>query len=168
MLTDLVSIDPELFNFVVKKIEREKHFDQGGIVPRPYIWSIFQHHESVDFTPRKTASKETNDTKPELETIPTVNPIERNFWAATRLHNGPGLYDQKSKAKVRLPKATRPSKLRLHGGRKVPTPQSLAALVGDLDVQTKAYLGCSEDVGIKKRLPQWWHPWADRSILVAR
>jgi hypothetical protein len=75
MLTQLVSIDPELLNFVVNKIEREKHFDQGGIVP-PYIWSIFQHHESVDFTPRKSASKETNDTKLELETIPTVNPIE--------------------------------------------------------------------------------------------
>jgi hypothetical protein len=38
----------------------------------------------------------------------------------------------------------------------------------EVEVQSMSSLDFAESMGTRVCLPQWWHPWADRSILVRR
>jgi uncharacterized DUF497 family protein len=155
ILTHIVSVEPKLFNLVVQKIEQEQHRYKSRVLPCPHIRPRCEHLESVCFTPRQAAmnKKQKKKTETRPNTIRTADPRERGLWAFTRMHNGPGLYDWKCKTKVKLPEATKQK--RLECKRKVPRPQSPAALVADMSVQTKPFLDFSEGIAIKVRLPQW-------------
>lgn len=169
ILTHIVSADPGLFDLVIQKIEQGKHPYQHEIVPCPHVRPSFQYRESIDLLPRQTGKRKRFKKKTDTNTkiICTADPVERGLWATTRLHNGPGLHDWK-RAEVKLPEETSHMRQKCHITRQVIAPKSLAIPIVGLTVQTMSPLVFSEDIGVKVRLLQWWHPSADRSILVAR
>jgi hypothetical protein len=132
------------------------------VVSCPCIRPSQDGFEPVYSTPRQYGKR--NKYKRRVETIHMTGPIERGLWHFTRLHNGPGLYEWRFSTKVKMPQATEWKNKKCMVKKKVVAPESSIKF----EVQSMSSLDFAESMGTRVCLPQWWHPWADRSILVQK